>query len=135
MSTATKGVLWVIGALVVIVGSFYATSAVHVARLSRRYGQAYLNPELGGAAQYKINVWVPSGNGTSQYVVLYDANKFKTVSVPETGAAHWATLGVFPSQDNATMSVRRVGEGGQRNDGVVGGHIQHQQVEFIPVAS
>lgn len=134
MSKVSKGILWVAGGLVVIIGAFFMTSAVHVSRVQKRYGQAYLNFEVGGASHYKVEVWVPAGTGTTKYVVLYNRNKFKNVAVAETGAAHWANLGTFPSQDNATMSVRRVGAPGQRTDGAVNGHIQHRQVKFIPAS-
>lgn len=134
MSKVSQGILWVVGGLVVIIGAIFMTSAVHVSRVHKRYGQAYLNPEVGGASHYTVEVWVPAGTGTAQYVVLYEGNKFKNLTVPETGAAHWANLGTFPSQDNATMSVRRVAAPGQRNDGVANGHIQHEQVEFIPAS-
>ncbi len=117
-----------------IVGSFFISSAVHVAGVSQRYGQAYNNPEVGGASHYKLRVWVPAGTGMAKYVVLYEGNKFKDVSTPETSTAHWATLGVFPSAGDADMTVRRVGEPGLRNNGSVNGKIMHRQVEWIAVS-
>ncbi|WP_028962785.1 hypothetical protein [Sulfobacillus thermosulfidooxidans] len=132
MTKAAK-VLWVAGGLVVIVGSFFLTDAVRVRGLARRYDQSFLNPEIGAASKYDVEVLVPPGNDTAQYDVFH-ANHNTYVSVRETPSAHWANLGDFDSDDNGTFSVRLMKAPPERNDGYHNGQMEPQSVKFLPVA-
>jgi hypothetical protein len=126
-------VLWIVGGLVVIVGSFFLTNAIDVRGLSHRYNQAYLNPEIGSASKYDVKVLVPAGHGTARYDVFH-ANHNTYVSAKEMSKPHWANLGVFRSDDNGTFSVTPLYAPPKRNDGYQNGHIEKAPVKFSPVA-
>ena len=132
MSKSAK-VLWTIGGLVVIVGSFFLTNAIDVRGVSHRYNQAYLNPEVGSALKYDVKVLVSPGNGTVRYDVFH-ANRNTYVSIRQTSKPHWANLGAFKSDDNGTFSVTPLFAPPRRNDGYANGHIEKEPVKFSPVA-
>jgi hypothetical protein len=126
-------VLWAVGGLVVIVGSFFLTNAIDVRGITHRYNQSYLNPEVASASKYDVKVLVPPGNGTARYDVFH-VNRNTYVTVRKTAKAHWTNLGVFKSNDNGTFSVTPLFASPRRNDGYKQGHMDQDAVKFSPVA-
>lgn len=133
MMTTSAKVLWVVGGLVVVVGSFFLTNAIDVRGISRRYTQSYLNPEIGSASKYAVKVLVPAGNASMRYEIFHAGHK-TFVNVRETAKPRWVNVGVFRSSGNGTFSVTPLNASRRRNDGYVNGHIETQPVKFLPVA-
>ncbi|WP_028963462.1 hypothetical protein [Sulfobacillus thermosulfidooxidans] len=102
-----KSIAWILGGLVVVVGSFLMTDAVHVWGINQRYAVSIENPEAGSASAYEVKVYVPAGTGQITYQINH-AGLVNKVTVNEQATARWVNLGTFSSKDQGNFTVEEL---------------------------